>query len=98
MAEKPERTVHRLTKDIRAFAQAHGGAEGQVAYLGELGARIVLVGGDGTWGDLVAPSTRAATAAAEAAELTLHDALDGGMAAKMHTGPYEWRRMAGIQL
>ena len=40
---KAERKVARLAKQISSFSRAHGGAEGQVAYLGERGARIVLV-------------------------------------------------------
>ncbi|MEV6107987.1 hypothetical protein AB0M28_25270 [Streptomyces sp. NPDC051940] len=93
-----DKITGRLAKQITAFASKHGGAEGQIAYLGELGARIVLVGTDGAWGDLVAPSMDIAKAAAERASLTLHDDFAGEFAAKVETGPYEWRRMAGIQL
>ncbi|MQY12386.1 hypothetical protein SRB5_25190 [Streptomyces sp. RB5] len=93
-----DKTTGRLAKQIAAFSTEHGGAEGQIAYLGQMGARIVLVGDDGAWGDLVAPSVDVATAAAEAAGLTLREAFDGELAAKVSTGPYEWRRMAGIQL
>lgn len=92
------RKVARLAKEIRAFAAKHGGAEGHLAYLGQEGTRIVLVGEDGGWGDLVAPTHAAALSAAESAELTLHESFDGELAAKVSTGPYEWKRMAGIQL
>ncbi|MFE2939801.1 hypothetical protein ACFXKG_12190 [Streptomyces sp. NPDC059255] len=92
------RTAARLAKQIGAFAGKHGGAEGQLAYLGQAGTRIVLVGEDGTWGDLVAPTHAVASAAAERAGLTVHDSFDGEFAAKVRTGPYEWRRMAGLQL
>ncbi|MFB9465328.1 hypothetical protein [Streptomyces cinereospinus] len=93
-----ERRVNRLTKQISAFARAHGGAEAQVAYLGQRGARIVLVGEDGGWGDLVAPSYATAEKAVERSGLTVHEAFDGEFAAKVKTGPYEWKRMAGIQI
>lgn len=93
-----DRRVARLTKWITAFSAAHGGAEGQVAYVGQRGARIVLVGADGGWGDLVAPSREIALKAVEKAGITLHDSFDGELAAKVRTGPYEWKRMAGIQL
>ncbi|MDQ0944327.1 hypothetical protein [Streptomyces sp. V1I1] len=96
--KQAERKAAKLAKQIGAFAKAHGGAEGQLAYLGQMGTRIVLVGEDGTWGDLVAPSHDIAQAAAEKAGITLHESFDGEFAAKVRTGPYEWTRMAGIQV
>ncbi|MER5434526.1 hypothetical protein [Streptomyces sp. NPDC002588] len=95
---KAERRAARLTKQINAFAKEHGGAEAQVAHIGERGARIVLVGEDGGWGDLVAPSVEIAGQAVEKAGVTVHESFDGEFAAKVRTGPYEWTRMAGIQL
>ncbi|HCA86657.1 MAG TPA: hypothetical protein DEQ61_14920 [Streptomyces sp.] len=93
------RRVAKLTREITAFARSHGGsAEGQLAYLGQMGTRIVLVGEDGGWGDLVAPSYEIAQRAAEKAGITLHEKFDGELAARVRTGPYEWSRMAGIQL
>ncbi|MFF2994136.1 hypothetical protein ACFVTC_06060 [Streptomyces sp. NPDC057950] len=93
-----ERKAARLARQIRAFADEHGGAEGQVAYIGERGARIVLVGGDGAWGDLVAPGYAIAEDAVKKAGITVHEEFDGEFAAKVRTGPYEWKRMAGIQV
>ncbi|MFJ5273997.1 hypothetical protein [Streptomyces sp. NPDC088358] len=93
-----ERKAARLARQIRAFADEHGGAEGQVAYIGERGARVVLVGEDGGWGDLVAPSYAIAEDAVKQAGITVHEEFDGEFAAKVRTGPYEWKRMAGIQL
>ncbi|MBB5931259.1 hypothetical protein [Streptomyces echinatus] len=95
---RAERKVSRLAHQISAFAKAHGGAEGQVAYIGERGARIVLVGEDGGWGDLVAPSYAIAEQAVAKSGITVHEAFDGEFAAKVTTGPYEWKRMAGIQV
>ncbi|WP_030347970.1 hypothetical protein [Streptomyces sp. NRRL S-1022] len=95
---RAERKVSRLAHRITAFAKAHGGAEGQVAHIGERGARIVLVGEDGGWGDLVAPSTDIARQAVEKAGITVHESFDGEFAAKVRTGAYEWKRMAGIQV
>ncbi|WP_232788714.1 hypothetical protein [Streptomyces odonnellii] len=97
-ATRDARRAARLAKQIGAFAKRHGGAEGRLAYLGQAGTRIVLVGEDGGWGDLVAPSYEVALGAAEKAGLTLHESFDGELAAKVRTGPYEWKRMAGIQL
>ncbi|MER6469782.1 hypothetical protein [Streptomyces collinus] len=95
---KAERTAAKLARQITAFAKAHGGAEGQVAHIGERGARIVLVGEDGGWGDLVAPDTAIAEQAVAKAGITVHESFDGEFAAKVATGPYEWKRMAGIQV
>ncbi|MCF1596276.1 hypothetical protein [Streptomyces muensis] len=94
MADK----VAKLAKQINAFAKSHGGAEAQVAYIGQRGARIVLVGEDGGWGDLVAPTYEIAEQAVEKAGVTRHESFDGEFAAKVETGPYEWKRMAGIQI
>ncbi|MFI0978957.1 hypothetical protein ACH4SP_18385 [Streptomyces sp. NPDC021093] len=93
-----ERRTAKLAKQIGAFAGKHGGAEGQLAYIGQRGTRIVLVGDDGAWGDLVAPTYDVAKAATEKAGITVHEDFDGDFAAKVETGPYEWKRMAGIQI
>jgi len=98
MDARAERRAARLAREIGAFAKQHGGAEGHLADLGRSGTRMVLVGADGGWGDLVAPSRQIAERAAGKAGLTLHDSFDGEFAAGIRTGRYEWSRMAGIQL
>jgi hypothetical protein len=96
--KRAARHAARLARRIRAFAKAHGGsAEGTLEYLGQSGTRIVLVGADGGWGDVVAPRHTVAQQAVELAGITVHDGFDGEFAAKVRTGRYEWRRMAGIQ-
>ncbi|MGW7692571.1 hypothetical protein ACWGMA_27535 [Streptomyces asiaticus] len=96
---KDEKRAERLARQIMAFATGHGGsAEGQIAHIGRGAVRIALVGADGEWGVLVAPSQESARRAAELAGLTLQDDFGGELAAKVRTGPYEWTRMAGIQL
>lgn len=93
------RRTARLAKEIRAFAATHGGsAEGQLAHLGRGRMRIALVGANGEWGNLVADSFDVAKDAAAQAGLPLQDDFDGELAAKVRTGPYEWSRMAGIQV
>ncbi|MFD3543763.1 hypothetical protein ACFWUQ_30270 [Streptomyces sp. NPDC058662] len=96
--KKQDRTAAKLAKQIGAFAREHGGAEGHLAHIGQAGTRIVLVGADGGWGDLVAPTHDTARLAAEKAGLALQEEFDGELAARVRTGPYEWTRMAGIQL
>lgn len=89
----------RLAKEIGTFAKRNGGsAEAQIAYVGQRGARIVLVGASGDWGDLMAPSVEIAQQAVERAGVSVHDSFDGDLAEKVRTGPYEWTRMAGLQL
>ncbi|MCX2968950.1 MULTISPECIES: hypothetical protein [Streptomyces] len=98
-AKRAARHVARLTKQITAFAERHGGsAEGQLSYVGQRGVRIVLVGRDGTWGDLMAPHHGIAEQAVRRAGITVREHFDGEMAARVRTGPYEWSRMAGIQV
>ncbi|MFC5722505.1 hypothetical protein ACFP1Z_20255 [Streptomyces gamaensis] len=96
---REQRWAARLARQITAFARSHGGgAEGQLAHIGRGSTRIALVGANGEWGNLVAPTRASAARAAELAGLTLHEEFDGELAAKVRTGPYEWSRMAGIQL
>ncbi|MEU6732944.1 hypothetical protein [Streptomyces physcomitrii] len=97
-AARAERRAARLAKQIGSFAKEHGGTEGQIAYIGERGARIALVGQDGEWGTLVAPSVAIAEQAVEKAGIEVHEDFDGDFAAKVKTGRYEWSRMAGIQI
>lgn len=96
---RAERRVARLARRIDAFAKGHGGgAEANVAYIGERGARIVLVGANGEWGDLVAPTYDLARRAVERAGVPVHEDFDGEFAGRVRTGRYEWTRMAGIQI
>ncbi|TJZ51108.1 hypothetical protein FCH28_21690 [Streptomyces piniterrae] len=96
---KADRRTASLAKQIRAFAASHGGsAEGQLAHIGRGRTRIALVGANGEWGNLVADSIESAKDAAAQAGITIQDDFDGDLAAKVRTGPYEWSRMAGIQV
>ncbi|MBB0232493.1 hypothetical protein FOE67_24160 [Streptomyces calidiresistens] len=94
-----DRGTARLAKRIRAFAAEHGGsADASLSHLGDSGYRLVLVGADGTWGDVVTRHRERALAAAESAGVPVHESFDGEMAARVRTGPYEWSRMAGSQV
>lgn len=98
-ARRSERHAARLAREIKAFAARHGGsAEGQLAHMGRGRTRIALVGADGAWGNLVADSYESATAAAERSGIEVEDDFAGDLAARVRTGPYEWTRMAGIQI
>ncbi|MFJ9950596.1 hypothetical protein [Kitasatospora sp. NPDC091207] len=94
-----ERRAKRIAKHLTAFARQHGGsADGVVEYVGTVATRIVVVGADGAWGDQVAPSYAVGRRAAELAGVTLHDSFEGELGLRVRTGPYEWKRMAGIQI
>jgi hypothetical protein len=96
---RAERRAARLARQITAFAGTHGGsAEAVVEYIGARGSRIVLVGANGEWGDLVAPTPAIADAAVARAGVTVHDSFDGEFAGRLRTGRYEWTRMAGLQM
>jgi hypothetical protein len=81
---------------LKSFATAHGGsATAVVSHLGRRGARIVLVGADGAWGDVVAPDVDSAKAACEAAGVTVAGAWERELAEAVRTTSVEWRRMGG---
>ncbi|MCZ2528193.1 hypothetical protein GQS52_21520 [Streptomyces sp. SCUT-3] len=96
---RAEKKAKRLAHQIDAFAKGHGGgAEGQLAHIGRGVTRVALVGSNGEWGNLVAPSYEIAQRAVEIAGITVHEDFGGEMAARVRTGRYEWSRMAGIQV
>jgi hypothetical protein len=79
---------------MKAFAAAHGGsATAVVEYLGRSGARIVLVGADGAWGDQVVADVAAARAACEAAGVTVADGWGRELSDAVRTSGYEWGLM-----
>jgi hypothetical protein len=99
LSPRDEKRAQRIAKHVKAFAAEHGGsADGVVEYVGASATRIALVGADGAWGDQVAPTFAVAERAVELSGVTKHDDFEGELGLKVKTGPYEWRRMAGIQI
>jgi len=85
-----------MTEVLKAFARDHGGsATAVVSYLGRSGARIVLVGADGTWGDVVADDVESAKAACEAAGVTVAAKWERELTESVRTTVADWRRMGG---
>ena len=83
----------------RPSPRRHGGsAEGQLAYIGRGTAGSSWSARTAAGATSSPPPTRSARRAVENAGITLHEDFDGELAAKVRTGPYEWTRMAGIQL
>ena len=56
-----------VVSGIKSFAAGHGGAKAVIEYVGRRGARIVLVGEDGTWEDQFVSNTDIARRACESA-------------------------------
>lgn len=83
-----------IVKRLRRFANDHDGATAVVEYLGQKGARIVLIGGDGRWGDQVlAGGVEAATTACAKAGVLVRDEWERDLVTGIRTDGYEWGRM-----
>jgi hypothetical protein len=99
----PDRATVVAARRIQRFGVRHGTSENASPtaapeHVGRDAVRLVLVGADGVFGDVVIRgAARAATAVALAGAAT-EDASDRELTARISTGPYEWRRMAGLQL
>ncbi|MFB9318514.1 hypothetical protein [Cryptosporangium minutisporangium] len=92
----PKPKVGPIVKRLRSFAKAHDGATAVVEYIGQKGARIVLVGGDGRWGDqVVAGGVEAATTACAEAEIPVKDEWERDLVTGIKTDSYEWNYMGG---
>jgi len=79
---------------LKKFAARHGGsATAVIEYIGRRGARIVLVGADGTWGDLVVADVDSAKAACEAAGVKVIDGWPREVSEAIRTSGYEWGLM-----
>ncbi|WP_027347018.1 hypothetical protein [Hamadaea tsunoensis] len=91
LIETPEAT---LISGIKEFAAAHGGATAVIEYVGRRGARIVLVGTDGGWGDLVAPTTQVARAACEQAGVEVENGWERELVELMRPSNDLWRSMS----
>lgn len=93
--EQPEKeTPVGLVTGIRAFAADHGGAKAVIEYVGKRGARIVLVGTDGTWADQFADGTDVARAACVSAGVTVENEWERELMDQMRPSNDLWRSMA----
>jgi len=92
----PKPKIGPIVKRLKGFANAHDGATAVVEYLGQKGARIVLVGGDGRWGDqVVAGGIEAAAEACAEAEIPVKDGWERDLVTGIKTDGYEWNYMGG---
>src|SRR5690606_4609881 len=83
-----------LVASIRAFAAEHGGAKAVIEYVGKRGARSVLVGADGVWGDQFASATDVARAACHQAGVAVENRWERELMDQMGPAKDVWRSMA----
>ncbi|WP_428964641.1 hypothetical protein [Micromonospora fluostatini] len=83
-----------LVAGIRSFAGEHGGAKAVIEYVGKRGARIVLVGTDGAWGDQFADDTVVARQACAQAGVDVENAWERELMDQMRPSNDLWRSMA----
>ncbi|GGM61480.1 hypothetical protein GCM10011608_53210 [Micromonospora sonchi] len=79
---------------IKSFAAEHGGARAVIEYVGKRGARIVLVGSDGAWGDQFAEDTVQAREACAQAGVAVENAWERELMDQMRPSNDLWRSMA----
>ncbi len=83
-----------LVAGIKSFAAGHGGAKAVIEYVGKRGARIVLVGSDGAWGDQFADDTVVARQACAKAGVAVENAWERELMDQMRPSNDLWRSMA----
>lgn len=83
-----------LVASLKSFAAAHGGAKAVIEYVGRRGARIVLVGEDGEWGDQFAPSTDLARQSCVTAGVPVENTWERELIEQMRPTRDLWRSMA----
>lgn len=93
--KQPEPTAKAIAT-AQAFVREHGeSARAVVEHLGNAGARVVLVGADGAFGDVLVPDVPTGTALVEAVDgLDAHD-WDAETTAALKIGSAHRRKMAG---
>lgn len=84
----------KLVAALQTFASEHDGATAVVEYVGRRGARIVLVGGDGVWGDQFAAGTDVARQACANAGVTVENSWERELVAQMRPANHRWRAMS----
>jgi hypothetical protein len=82
-----------LVDGLKSFAGDHGGAKAVIEYVGKRGARIVLVGEDGTWADQFAPGTDVARSACVKAGVVVENEWERELIEQMRPSNDLWRSM-----
>ena len=87
-----------VVSGIKSFAAGHGGAKAVIEYVGRRGARIVLVGEDGTWEDQFVSNTDIARRACESAGVEVQNEWERELIDHMRPSHDLWRSMSRRQL
>ena len=87
-----------VVSGIKSFAAGHGGAKAVIEYVGRRGARIVLVGEDGTWEDQFVGNTDIARRACESAGVEVQNEWERELIDQMRPSNDLWRSMSRRQL
>jgi hypothetical protein len=82
-----------LAATLKSFATGHGGATAVIEYVGRRGARILIVGQDGAWGDHFTQSTELARAACARAGVTVDNEWERELIEQMRPSNDLWRSM-----
>jgi hypothetical protein len=90
-----DRVTVDLAHRISTFRSLHGGASASVQHLGRGAARIVLVGGDGQWGDLVTADAASAEQACALGGVESAVTWPATLGARMRSDHDSWARMGG---
>jgi hypothetical protein len=80
---------------IAAFRSLHGGATASVQHIGRGHARVVLVGGDGEWGEVFVRDVATATEGCALAGVDAPATWAAGLGGRMRNSPEFWDRMGG---
>jgi hypothetical protein len=94
LTSEPTVPAGNLVDGIKSFAAGHGGAKAVIEYVGRRGARIVLVGEDGTWDDQFAASTDLARSACESAGVEIDNEWERELIEQMRPSNDLWRSMS----
>ncbi|WP_434740902.1 hypothetical protein [Micromonospora sp. SH-82] len=89
-----EHAPNGVVASLRSFAAEHGGAKAVIEYVGKRGARIVLVGSDGAWGDQFTDDTGVARQACATAGVPVENAWERELMDQMRPSNDLWRSMA----
>ena len=93
-SDAPVNAPATLVHGLRNFAAGHGGATAVIEYAGRRGAKIVLIGQDGTGGDdHFAESTAAARAACAKAGVNVENEWERELVEQMRPSNDLWRSM-----
>jgi hypothetical protein len=91
--QQPAEVPTGIVAGLKAFSNEHDGATAVIEYVGRRGARIVLVGDDGVWGDQLAPATDVARAACKEAGVPIENGWERELTENMAGGPDLWQSM-----